>query len=139
MKIYRTIDHTADIGILVWGKDLKSLFINAAKAMFDQMARLSKSAPKTPKRNLNIDLVAENSEDLLVRWLSELLSLCDCEDAIFTEFKITQLTAVHLKAVVHGIPRKNFTFKTEIKAVTYHHLKILQDAKRYSAQVIFDV
>lgn len=34
---YQIIDHTADLGIIVKGPDVKSLFINAAQAMTDLM------------------------------------------------------------------------------------------------------
>lgn len=139
MKIYTTIDHTADIGILVHGKDLKSLFKNSAWAMFDQMTRPPKTLPKAGKKTIPVEIRAENLNDLLVRWLSELLTLSECKDVVFTQFKISQLTDQRLKGQAAGFPRKNFVFKTEIKAVTYHELEINKDKKKYSAQVIFDV
>ncbi|GAG16189.1 unnamed protein product, partial [marine sediment metagenome] len=40
MKRYEVIDHTADIGIKTYGKDLKELFVNAAYGMFDILADL---------------------------------------------------------------------------------------------------
>ena len=41
MKKYKLLDHTADIGIEVWGKTKKELFENAVEAMFDLMVDLA--------------------------------------------------------------------------------------------------
>ena len=139
MKIYTTFDHTADIGILVQGSDLKTLFHNCAWAMFDQMTTPPKTPPKTGKKTITLEVRSQDIQELLVRWLSELLALSELLDIVFTEFKISHLASDHLKASVSGFPRKNFKYKTEIKAVTYHELTISQQNKKYTAQVIFDV
>jgi len=36
---YETIDHTADLGIIVKGGNIKELFVNAANAMMDLMVK----------------------------------------------------------------------------------------------------
>jgi SHS2 domain-containing protein len=36
---YQIIDHTADLGIIVKGPDVKNLFIHAARAMTDLMVK----------------------------------------------------------------------------------------------------
>ncbi|MBU3933351.1 MAG: archease, partial [Candidatus Omnitrophica bacterium] len=46
MKRYEIIDHTADIGLRAYGKDLKQLFTNAAYGMFDILADLKKVRAK---------------------------------------------------------------------------------------------
>ena len=96
MKVYTSIDHTADIGIRVHGKDLKTLFKNSAGAMFDQMVKPPKLSPKTKKKTLQISIKADNINDLLVRWLSELLTLSECKDLVFTDFRIARLADTHL-------------------------------------------
>jgi SHS2 domain-containing protein len=37
---FKVIDHTADVGIIAYGKDLKEAFANAAYGMFSQIADL---------------------------------------------------------------------------------------------------
>ncbi|MGB9598094.1 MAG: archease, partial [Candidatus Poribacteria bacterium] len=39
---YKLIDHTADIGIIAYGKDLSELFANSAYAMFDILTEADK-------------------------------------------------------------------------------------------------
>ncbi len=139
MVNYELIDHTADIGIKVKGNDLKALFVNAAQAMFDVIAKRPKSLKKLKKERIEVSLTATNIEELFVRWLSELLSLSDWKDIFFTEFHIAKLTETALKAAVAGLPQKHFEGKREVKAATYHNLKIVRQNNGYRAEVIFDV
>ncbi|UCG94894.1 MAG: archease, partial [Candidatus Aerophobus sp.] len=42
MKKYEFINHTADLGIRVWGESIEELFKNAAYSMFDTIADLNR-------------------------------------------------------------------------------------------------
>ena len=139
MVDYELIDHTADIGIKVKGKNLKSLFINSAKAMFDLIAQKPKSSKGLKKAIVKIDIAATGREELLVRWLSELLSLSDSKDLFFVDFKINEMTNTSLKGKVAGVLRRYFMGKREVKAVTYHGLAIRHKENCCQAEVIFDV
>ena len=46
-KNYKTFDHTADLGIEVYGKDQRELFVNAGRALFDLITDLDKIEAKT--------------------------------------------------------------------------------------------
>ena len=49
MKRFEILDHTADIGIIVYGEDLKALFENAGEAFFHlitDMKRVRRSGPE---------------------------------------------------------------------------------------------
>ena len=54
-------------------------------------------------------------------------------------FNIDNLTENRLEATVFGHPRENYKIKTEIKAATYHALKIEETEDGFVAEVIFDV
>ena len=136
---YELIDHTADIGIIVEANGLKSLFTKAAAAMFSVMMEKTKPIGQARKKKTAIDINAENLKELLVRWLSELLSLSDCKKVIFTDFKISALTRTHIKAEIFGAPQSLFKPLREIKAVTYHALVLKEAAGTCRAEVIFDV
>ena len=139
MKTYEWIEHTADVGVVVYAKDLKILFKNAAAAMFELVAKPIKNISQSHSRKIKIRLDASNIEELLIRWLGELISLSDCKRLIFTKFEIQNLSDEHIDAWITGQSRKNFVIETEIKAVTYHELKIQKKDHLYSAQIIFDV
>ena len=58
---------------------------------------------------------------------------------IFTEFKIIKITQNILEAEAIGEPMQAFKVNTEIKAATYHQLKIEKVDSGLQAEVIFDV
>ncbi len=138
MARYEIIDHTADIGIKVYGKTLEELFSNAAYGMFDIIADLEGLKPST---SIKIELEAADAEELLVAWLDELIYNFYTKQIIFSEFKIESLSDTNIKAEAFGkhIGDKKSRLKTEIKAATYHGLKIEEKNKNYEVQIIFDV
>jgi len=80
-------------------------------------------------------------EDLLVRWLSELLYLYDTQLLLCCTFHCTLLEPTHLTATVAGEPLDpdRHPIDTEIKAVTYHQIAVEQVEGRWQARVIFDL
>ena len=138
MKRYEQIEHTADVGIKVYGKDLKELFANAAFAMFDIMADL-----EGLKGSVTVDIKKEapNSEELLIEWLDELLYNFYTKTLIFNDFQIIELDEKHIVAKATGrhVGENRSRLKTEIKAATYHELKIEQKDDIFQTQLIFDV
>jgi SHS2 domain-containing protein len=137
MKRFDIIDHTADIGIVAYGAELKEAFANAAYAMFTLIADLE-DVKQTVSHEVEVD--AEDRESLLVRWLNELLYLFDVKRIIFNVFEVTELSDTHLKARVHGEPidMSRHSLMAGVKAATYHMLEI-EKVDGYKAQVIFDV
>ena len=136
---YELVDHTADIGIIAQGKDLKALFLNCALAMFDVIAEAPASFKGLEAKKCPINISATDIKELLVLWLSELLSLSDCEDVFFADFDIRSISENKIQAQALGFSRRNFIGKREVKAVTYHGLEIQKSGKGLKAQVIFDV
>ena len=138
MKNYELIEHTADVGIKVKGNDLKELFRNAAAAMFDIIAE--KKEPEIKKQaEIKIEQKADDLEELFVNWLNELLSLSATKELIFSGFQINKIDKNTLQAVAIGEDVKNYKVNTEIKAATYHQLKIEQTQSGWQAEVILDV
>jgi SHS2 domain-containing protein len=138
VKTYELIEHTADIGIRVKGSDLKELFRNAAAAMFDIIAE--KKEPEIKKQaEIKIKQKADNLEELFVNWLNELLSLSATKELIFSGFQINKVDKNTLQAVAMGEDIKNYKVNTEIKAATYHELKLEKSSGGWQAEVIFDV
>ncbi len=143
VKNYELIEHTADIGIRVKGGNLSELFKNAALAMFDIIAeKKSQVIPygrKSPVEKISIKQKADNSEELFINWLNELLSLSATGELIFSDFKINKLDEKNLEVAAVGESMENYKVNTEIKAATYHQLKIEKIKSAWQAEVIFDV
>jgi len=137
-KPFEIIDHTADIGIIAYGTDIKQIFANAALGLFSLMAKLDDI-----KEDAQRDLVlsAEDEEVLLVEWLNELIYIFDVEHIVFKRFEIDKLSGNQIKARCFGqkIKPGQHKLKREIKAATYHMLRISKTNSNYEVQVIFDI
>ena len=82
-KRFEILDHTADIGLIVYGDDLKALFENAGEAFFRLVTDLKKVRQKEDRK---IELKGESLERLMVDWLNELHYLHDVENLLFKKF-----------------------------------------------------
>jgi len=146
LKKFEVINHTADMGIRAYGKDLAELFKNAAYGMASLITDLEKVSPRHSE---DISLYAGNSEELLVSWLNEILYLFASKNMLFSKFEVLEIDEKHLRAKVFGeeFDTKRHVIETEFKAATYHGLRISERKGANSplpegvlqAEVIFDI
>jgi len=135
---FEIIEHTADIGIRVRSSTLAGLFKCAGLAIADISTQ--KQNPQYPKKHkIVIRQKADNVEELFVNWLNELLSLSAIKALAFEDIKINQINENSMDAIVIGSDIRNYKINTEIKAATYHQLKVKQSGRIWQAEVIFDV
>jgi SHS2 domain-containing protein len=137
-KLFEVIDHTADIGIVAYGADIKQVFANAALGLFSLMADLDDLKEDVERK---LELASEDAEILLVEWLNELIYIFDVEHIIFKRFEIIELTGNRITARCFGgkIKPGQHQLKREIKAATYHMLRISKEDGGYRVQIIFDI
>lgn len=134
-KGFSYVEHTADIGIKVWGNTHEELFKNAMVAMLDFMAE---KIPDTGSKR-KIHLIAYGAESLLVSFLNEILFL------VHTKFWLPYTVELEIKqddlwAKFSGSPITSpDTVMAEIKAATYHKLKIEKKCDRFETVVYFDL
>lgn len=140
MERYEEVSHTADLAARVFGKDLKDLFANAAFAMFDMMYQLSAISFKpSAKVEVKVQVEAPDTESLLISFLNEILYISYIKKVFLNEFKFSVFSGNSLEAVVSGIPKNDTRSRHEIKAATYHDVKIRKTADGYETMVVFDV
>jgi len=138
IKDVTIIDHTADIGIRLSRDRLETVFVDAALAMFDIIAPDSTFLEKETRE---VQVEAEDIEQLLVNWLSELNVLLQLQQFVPARLSILEMDKHILKARLFGerIDPRAHQIEIEIKAVTYHNLKVKQESGRWSVQVLFDI
>ena len=138
MKAYELIDHTADIGVRAFGRTLEELFRNAAIGMFEIIADLDSICTVESKM---IQLTAQNVEDLYLSWHQELLFRSAVDRCVYKEFTFDTLSETELKATVRGerFHPERQSLKKEVKAVTYHELKVQKTGEGWIGEVIFDI
>lgn len=135
---YRQINHTADLGIEVYGKGLQELFANAGFALFDIMTDLS-LVKETTKKALTVE--GNDLEQLMVNWLNDLLFLYDVEGLLFKSFEVQAVDEHHLEAIVAGEPYNagRHVIETSVKAATYHQIQVVNENDKWRATIIIDL
>ena len=135
---FEIVEHTADIGIRVRGRNPKELFINAALGM---CAIMTDPARVSPDRVEPIEVEAESLPELLVAWLNEIIYMIEAKEMLFSHYEIASLTPTRLAGTIAGEtfdPDKH-DLKIQIKACTYHELKVGKENSNWFGQVIFDI
>ena len=135
---YQIIDHTADLGIIVKGPDVRHLFINAARAMIDLMVE-GDISERIAIRDVLVK--GEDFPDLMVRWLGEILYLFEGENLIVNSIEIKSISPIQLKSTLTltSFDPKRHQVLREIKAVTYHQISVNKVNDGWEATVIFDI
>jgi SHS2 domain-containing protein len=137
MKYYRLLEHTADIGINVWGDSLEDLFEHAAGAMYSLITDIN---TVRPLMSLAIDMQASDKDELLRNWLSELLYYFHAKEILLSGFAIESLSETGICSFASGekFDQSRHVLKHELKAVTFHNLHILQKKPGFQTDIIFD-
>jgi len=136
-KDFEILNHTADVGIIAYGVDIKQAFANAARGLFSLITDLGKVKEVLHR---DTELTATDEESLLVEWLNELIYQFDTEGIIFKRFEIIRLDNTRLKARGYGekVDKARHRLKMGVKAATYHMLKV-ERGDGGKVQVLFDI
>lgn len=137
MQDIEFFDHTADVGFRLARPSLEELFRDAAFGMFDIVA------PGNVFQNLvdyEIAVRADELEELLVNWLSELNFYFQVKGYVPVAISV-ELQENRLSAKIQGslIDLAIHQVAIEIKAVTFHKIYVRQENNLWHAQVIFDI
>lgn len=138
--MYRFLEHTADVIIEVKAENLEKLFEESAKAISDFMVFREKV--ENIKKRI-IESSGETLEDLLVNFLTDLLSLLDSEMFIWNKCKVKIVKEHEYKIIAEVFGEKyskeKHGYKGYIKAITYHRLEIGKEDGKYYARFIIDI
>jgi SHS2 domain-containing protein len=135
---YEVLEHTADVGLRIYGGSLSELFANAGLGL---MALGVEPREFADKERLTLAATGADVEQLLVNWLSEILYWMDTDGWAFTRFVVLQCTHTSVNAEGWG-ERRDETSRTRavaVKAVTYHQLLVQETPDGFEATVYFDI
>ncbi len=137
-KPYEVFEHTADIGLHAYGRDLHELFVHAAEGMGSLMV-----SPEQVRIQVTREISVEGHDavSLLINWLNELIFLFDTEYLILRRFEIDDFTGTRLHAIVQGEPydARQHDLSSAIKATTWHEAAVEALDEGYRATIIFDI
>ncbi len=143
---FRFLEHTADVLVEAWGPSLEAVFEEMARGMFEIMTDTSKVEPREHKE---IEVCGFDLENLLYRWLEELLYLHDSENYVFSRFKVNRIEkrggseeeeyCLHAEVWGEKFDRERHEPRTVVKAVTYAQMRIEKQDSVWRAQTVFDI
>ncbi len=136
--MYETFDHTADLGLRARSPDLDTLFAETAAALFS--AVVEDLGTVEPRQRIDIQVLGEEREFLLFDWLRELLYRFDAEHLLLSRFEV-RVTDAGLSGTAWGelFDPARHALGHEVKAITYHGLKVERTADGWLAEVIVDI
>ena len=136
--MYEHFEHTADLGLRVRAPDLDTLFAEAGEALF--AAVVEDLGAVRPERKLEVRLPADEVEYLLFDWLKALLYAFDAEHLVCSRFEV-KVGPDGLTGTAWGEPldRSRHELGHEVKAITYHGLRVEEAEGGWLAEVIVDI
>lgn len=136
--MFEVFEHTADLGLRIRAADRTELFVEAARALFSVLVANLDSVRGVEQRTY--ELQGDEDDYLLFDWLNELLYTYDTERLLLAQFDV-ELGDGCLRAVCSGEPidRVRHELEHEIKAITYHGLRVERDGDGWLAEVIVDI
>jgi SHS2 domain-containing protein len=134
---YEILKHTADIRLRVWGKTQKELFEEAAAALLKLMRPVKDKRPAAPvKRRLTLE--AANLTELLVDFLSRILTLAQTAKETYIKVAVWELGDTKVAAELDAVKVKEFG--EDIKAVTYHEAEVKQkESGEWETLLVLDI
>jgi len=136
--MFETFEHTADLGLRVRAKTLENLLEEAGRGLFSIMVTNLADVHGLQERAYRIEGAAVDY--LLFDWLNELLYTFESERLLLGEFQV-EIDADGLRATARGEPMdlNRHRMEHEVKAITYHGLRVEEDADGWLAEVIVDI
>ena len=135
---FEVLEHTADVGLKVYGRTLPDLFANAARGLVSLALE-----PHSVEAKDRLALSARGSdlEELLVAWLSEILYYLDAEGWVFRDFQVRRLEGFAIEGEGLGQRRSpaELHWRVAVKAVTYHQISVRETPDGWEAVVYLDI
>ncbi|MEW6062949.1 MAG: archease [Nanoarchaeota archaeon] len=137
---FRFFEHTADIGIEAYGKNINELFENSALATLEVMVDTKQVKPAIKKE---VKLENKDLGNLLFDFLDEIVYYKDSERLLFSKFdvNINKNKVYRLNAKLYGekIDAKKHELRDDVKAVTLYEFKLEKSKEGYKARFILDI
>jgi SHS2 domain-containing protein len=135
---FEILEHPSDLGIEARGTTMAEAFRNAARGLMSVIAGPSKIESHEERL---ISLQAHDRENLLVRWLTEILFLYDAEKFLTADVLFSLMNDTSLKATILGqqYDAMKHELKLDIKAITYHQVQVEKLNDIWIARVFVDI
>lgn len=136
--MWEFFEHTADTGFEVRAASRPELYAEAARALAALLVERPDAVREAESRTLRVE--ADDEVDLLHDWLDEILFQYAARRFIFMRFVI-EMSENGIVAEGWGEPLDPERHRPalDVKAITYHQLKVESRPGEWSARVIVDI
>jgi tRNA nucleotidyltransferase (CCA-adding enzyme) len=135
---YEHFAHTADLGLRVTAGDLNQLFREAAEGLVAMIAERVDPHPSDRERRWRI--AGTRPDHLLLDWLNELLFAFDVERVLLHGFDVVvDRDGLAARALAQPLDEARHVLLREVKAITYHELRLERGPDGWLAEVIVDI
>ena len=129
----RIEEHVGEWQVRLSADSLEELFAELARVVAHRCGR-SSGQPGPWER---VTLESHDVESLLVDWANELLGRSEVAQCAYDEIRLLSVGTSRLDAEVRG--RHVASWRSSLKAATYHGVTIGRRGRRWWAVVLFDV
>lgn len=136
--MHELFEHTADLGLRATAPTLDALFAEMAACLLSAMVEDPTSV--RAERGVQVELVGTDREFLLFDWLNALLLRFETDRVLFASFDVS-VSDDGLTATIRGegYDPERHVFAHEVKAITYHELKVEKTGDGWLAEAIVDI
>lgn len=134
---WRQVEHTADLAVEMWAPDDAGLLRVALRAVVALLTDGADPPAAAAWRAVSIDGL--DPEDRLVQWMNEVIFQATVEGFVPTEARVTLAGDGGLSGTLGGLEGARGRLTGEIKAATYHDLRIARGPSGLHTVVVLDV
>ena len=129
------------MGVIAEGNTLEEAFKEAARALTDLMVDINTVEKSIEKK---ITVRSEDLYSLLYDFLTEILIIRDSENIVLSDFKVKiekEEKGYRLECFAYGeeLDKEKHSPKGEVKAITYHKMKIEEKDGKHIIKYIVDI
>lgn len=123
---FRYIEHVSDAMVEAYGRTLGEAFAHSARGLVNLVCNVSKV---DPHKIVSIETTGFDRKSLLYNWLEKVLLVLLIDNIILAKFEVKikrHKDKYHLFSTCKGdnFLRQKHEYKVEVKAITYHGMKI---------------
>ncbi|HEX6676479.1 MAG TPA: archease [Actinomycetes bacterium] len=131
---FELLEHTADVGVRARGPSLEAVFEQATLGLAEVLGA-GRPGPGEP---VAVTVGAADVAGVLVDWLGEVLWLHESRDAGIAGVRVDRAGEAGAAGEVTLAGHGPFD-GTQVKAVTYHRLRVVPDGGGWLAELYLDV
>ena len=135
---FRLLEHTADMGVEARAGSREQVLEEMARGL---AAMIYGDSPARAAVVTKIVVRGEDSVELLVRWLNEVVYWCEKDGMVPAAFLVESSSDLELRAVVSGevFDSQRHVVERSVKSVTYHQACLDKTADGWYARVYVDL